>query len=158
MAGVGTNLNYTATSPNDVLCKPSKETPHPARDAIARDESGLAVFEMIRWRQHDHAVTLCAFDLLEVDAEDLRREPIEERSRVLKKLVHNSHPGIPPLNRHFAVAAALVYKRACALSGEGVVSKRRASPHRSGRVNQWLRINNLIAPAVKREAEKDWGR
>ena len=106
MAGVGANLNYTSTSPNDVLCKPSKETPHPARDVTARDEGGLAVFEMIRWWQHDHAVMLCAFDLLEVDAEDLHREPIEEASRVLKKLVHNSHPGIPP-NRHFAVAAAL---------------------------------------------------
>ena len=32
---------------------------------------------MIRWRQRDNAVTLCAFDLLELDGEDLRHEPIE---------------------------------------------------------------------------------
>jgi len=75
MADVETNLNYTATLPNDVLCKPSKEIPRAARGC-----------------------------------------------------------------------------------GEGIVSKRRASPYRSGRVDHWLKINNLIAPAVKREAEEDWGR
>jgi ATP-dependent DNA ligase len=48
-------------------------------EAIACDERDLSVFEMIRWRQHDNAVTLCAFDLLELDGEDLRREPIEVR-------------------------------------------------------------------------------
>jgi bifunctional non-homologous end joining protein LigD len=42
-------------------------------EAIACDERGLSVFDMIRWRQHDAAVTLCAFDLLELDGEDLRR-------------------------------------------------------------------------------------
>ena len=39
-------------------------------EAIACDERGLSVFDMIRWRQHDNAVTLCAFDLLELDGED----------------------------------------------------------------------------------------
>jgi len=52
-------------------------------EAIACDHNGLAVFEMIRWRRYDHAVTLCAFDLLELDGTDIRREPIEERKRLL---------------------------------------------------------------------------
>ena len=45
-------------------------------EAIACDESGLSVFELIRGWRHDHAVTLCAFDLLELNGEDLRRLPI----------------------------------------------------------------------------------
>ena len=53
-------------------------------EAIACDERGLSVFDMIRWRQHDNAVTLCAFDLLELDGEDLRREPIEVRKATLR--------------------------------------------------------------------------
>jgi bifunctional non-homologous end joining protein LigD len=32
-------------------------------EAIACDANGLSVFEMIRWRQHDAAVSLCAFGL-----------------------------------------------------------------------------------------------
>jgi bifunctional non-homologous end joining protein LigD len=35
-------------------------------EAIACEKNGLSVFEMIRWRQHDNGVTLCAFDLLEL--------------------------------------------------------------------------------------------
>ena len=38
---------------------------------------------MIRWRQHDWSVTLCACDLLELDGEDMRRKGIEERRRLL---------------------------------------------------------------------------
>ena len=43
------------------------------------------------------------------------------------------------------------------LGCEGIVSKRLGSPYRSGRVNDWLKIKNPKAPAVKREAEEDWG-
>ena len=42
-------------------------------EAIAVDENGLSVFDLIRYRRQDHAVTLCAFDLLELDGENLRR-------------------------------------------------------------------------------------
>ena len=41
-------------------------------EAIAVDENGLSVFDLIRYRRQDHAVTLCASDLLELDGEDLR--------------------------------------------------------------------------------------
>ena len=41
---------------------------------------------------------------------------------------------------------------------EGVVSKRLGSLYRSGRSAHWVKIKNPNAPAVKREAEEDWGR
>ena len=44
---------------------------------VCGDESGLAVFDLIRGYRHDAAAVLCAFDLLELDGEDLRRMPIE---------------------------------------------------------------------------------
>jgi ATP-dependent DNA ligase len=37
-------------------------------------------------------------------------------------------------------------------------SKRLGSRYRSGRSNDWLKMKNPNAPAVKREAEEDWGR
>jgi ATP-dependent DNA ligase len=39
----------------------------------------LAVFERIRYRRADESVFSYAFDLLELDGRDLRREPIETR-------------------------------------------------------------------------------
>jgi hypothetical protein len=41
---------------------------------------------------------------------------------------------------------------------EGIVSKRKDSPYRSGRSPHWIKSKNPTAPAVKREAEEDWGR
>jgi bifunctional non-homologous end joining protein LigD len=47
---------------------------------------------------------------------------------------------------------------ACKLGLEGIVSKRLGSPYRSGRSRHWVKSKNPTAPAVKREAEEDWGR
>jgi bifunctional non-homologous end joining protein LigD len=122
-------------------------------EAIACDERGLSVFEMIRWRHHDDAVTLCAFDLLELDGEDLRREPIEVRKATLKGLLRRARSGIA-FNRHFEVDGTVVYEQACALGCEGIVSKRLGSPYRPGRSDCWVKIKNPKAPAVTREAEE----
>jgi ATP-dependent DNA ligase len=46
----------------------------------------------------------------------------------------------------------------CKMGLEGIVSKRLGSPYRSGRSPDWLKMKNADAPAVKREAEEDWGR
>jgi bifunctional non-homologous end joining protein LigD len=54
-------------------------------EAVVCDESGLAVFDLIRGYRHDTAAVLCAFDLLELDGEDLRRMPIEERKGTLAR-------------------------------------------------------------------------
>jgi ATP-dependent DNA ligase len=50
------------------------------------------------------------------------------------------------------------FRHACQLGLEGTVSKRKGSPYRSGRSPDWLKMKNWEAPAVKREAEEDWGR
>jgi ATP-dependent DNA ligase len=41
---------------------------------------------------------------------------------------------------------------------EGIVSRRKHSRYRSGRSRDWLKMKNPNAPAVKREAEQDWGK
>jgi hypothetical protein len=71
-------------------------------EAVVCDENGLAVFQLIGNFRHGNAATLCAFDLIEVNGEDLRREPIEDRKLALNKLLGQSHPGIA-YNRHFNV-------------------------------------------------------
>jgi bifunctional non-homologous end joining protein LigD len=56
-------------------------------EAVVCNERGLAAFDLIRGYRHDAAAVLCAFDLLELDGEDLRRTPIEERKRILAKVM-----------------------------------------------------------------------
>ena len=51
-----------------------------------------------------------------------------------------------------------VFAHACKMGLEGIVSKRKDSPYRSGRSPDWLKMKNPNAPAVKREGEEDWDR
>ena len=123
-------------------------------EAIVTDQNGLAVFDLIRGHRPTAAV-LCAFDLLELDGEDLRREPIETRKSTLKSLLRGKHAGIA-FNAHFIADGAIVYRQACVLGCEGIVSKRLGSPYRSGRADCWVKVKNPAAPAVTREAEEEW--
>ena len=61
-------------------------------------------------------------------------------------------------NECFEEDGAIVYREACRLGCEGIVSKRLGSSYRSGRFGHWIEVKNPEAPAVKREAEEDWGR
>ena len=125
-------------------------------EAIVVDERGLSVFDVLRYRLRDHAAVLCAFDLIELDGEDLRWQPLEYRKSMLADLLHNVRDGVA-FNQHFTGEGAIIFRHACALGCEGIVSKRLGSPYRSGRVDHWLKVKNPAAPAVQREAEEDWG-
>ena len=52
----------------------------------------------------------------------------------------------------------VVIQNARKLGLEGIVSKRLGSRYRSGRSPDWLKFKNPAAPAVKREAEEEWGK
>jgi bifunctional non-homologous end joining protein LigD len=113
---------------------------------------------VLRRRQNEAQAFLYAFDLLELDGTDLRREPIEVRKATLASILRNSRLGVR-LNEHLAHdSGPEVFAHACKLGLEGIVSKRLGSTYRSGRSKDWLKFKNPDAPAVKREAEEDWGK
>ena len=124
-------------------------------EAIACDENGLAVFNLLRYRRRDQAVVLCAFDLIGLDGHDMRRLPIEERRAALARLLRGEREGIA-FNEHYSGDGAIIYQHACALGCEGIVSKRLGLPYRAGRADCWVKVKNPAAPAVTREAEEDW--
>jgi hypothetical protein len=77
------------------------------------------------------------------------------RKHKLARLVRAPRPGIV-VNEHYDGDGDIVFKYACKLGCEGIVSKRLGSPYRSGRFTHWIKVENLKAPAVRREAEEDW--
>jgi ATP-dependent DNA ligase len=92
-------------------------------EAIVTNERGLAVFDLIRHQRHGDDAVLIAFDLIELDGEDLRRTPIEQRKRQLAKLVRRPQAGIV-LNEVFEGDGDILFAHACKLGCEGIVSKR----------------------------------
>jgi bifunctional non-homologous end joining protein LigD len=87
----------------------------------------------------------------------LRPEPIERRKAALAKLIRRPKTGLV-LNEHIDEPSDVVFRHACKLGLEGIVSKRLGSPYRSGRTRSWIKSKNPKHPAVKREAEEEWGR
>ena len=63
-------------------------------EAVACDDNGLASFERIRYRQHDGDVFLYAFDLIELNGDDLRRDPLEVRKATLQNVLAKAGPGL----------------------------------------------------------------
>src|SRR5262249_13403704 len=127
-------------------------------EAVACDGDGMPVFDRLRYRRQDARVFLFAFDLLELNGQDLRRAPPGAPKRQLAMLLRNACLGLQ-LNEHLEHEdGAVVFRHACKMGLEGIVSKRLGSSYRSGRSADWLKTKNPDAPAVKREAEEDWGR
>jgi hypothetical protein len=59
---------------------------------------------------------------------------------ILANLLGHPHEGIA-FNEHYTGDGAIIYKHACALGCESIVSKRLA-PYRSGRTDCWVKVKN----------------
>jgi bifunctional non-homologous end joining protein LigD len=82
---------------------------------------------------------------------------VSEELRLLTRLLSKVGVGLQ-VNDHIVGPGDVVFRHACQLGFEGIVSKRLGSRYRSGRSPDWLKMKNPAAPAVKREAEEEWGR
>jgi hypothetical protein len=85
------------------------------------------------------APSLQAFDLLELNGEDFRPLPFAKRKAKLARLLATPHVGIV-LSEHTDEDGAMVFRQACAMGLEGIVSKRLAAPYRSGPSRDWLKV------------------
>jgi bifunctional non-homologous end joining protein LigD len=126
-------------------------------EAVACDDNGVASFDLIRYRRHDDSTFLYAFDLIELNGDDLRRDPLEVRKATLRSMLAKAGLGLR-FNEHIEGDGPTVFAHACKMGLEGIVSKRKDSMYRSGRSPDWLKMKNSDAPAVKREEEEDWGK
>jgi hypothetical protein len=86
----------------------------------------------------------------------------ESRSKVRKgtlaSILRKSRPGVRP-NEHLEHSEGdVVFRHACKMGLEGIVSKRLGSRYKSGRSPDWLKFKNPEAPAVNRESEEDWAK
>ena len=84
--------------------------------------------------------------------------PLAVRKATLASPLARAAPGLR-FNEHLNEQdGPLVFAHACKRGLEGIVSKRRNSPYRSGRSPDWIKSKNPDAPALRREAEEDWRR
>jgi bifunctional non-homologous end joining protein LigD len=126
-------------------------------EAVACDDNGVASFDLVRHQRANDRVFLYAFDLIELNGDDLRRDPLEVRKATLASVLAKAGPGIR-FNEHIEGDGPTVFAHACKMGLEGIVSKRKDSAYRSGRSPDWLKMKNPSAAAVTREAEEHCGK
>ena len=68
-------------------------------EVVCCDERGLTRFDVLRRRSNEAMAFLYAFDLLELDGQDLRREPLEVRKATLASILRKARHGVR-LNEH----------------------------------------------------------
>jgi ATP-dependent DNA ligase len=118
-------------------------------EAVVCGPDGVAVFDALHRRGTVFDAILYAFDLLERDGEDLRSRPLAERKARLAKLVGRSDRGIV-YNEHTDEDGAVVFRHACKMGLEGIVSKRLGAAYRSGPSRDWIKVKNPDSPAMIR--------
>jgi ATP-dependent DNA ligase len=106
-------------------------------------------FDRLWNRAHDEEARLCAFDLLELNGEDYRGQPLLDRKRRLRRLLSKPRDGLEYVE-HLEGDGAVIFEHACKLGLEGIVSKRWDMPYRAGPTKLWLKIKNPAHPAMLR--------
>jgi bifunctional non-homologous end joining protein LigD len=90
-------------------------------------------FEALYSRKHDDQVQLYAFDRLALDGDDLRQLPLSMRKANLGRLLARRPDGtfIAPFEQ--GEIGPDLFRAACRMGLEGLVSKRRDRAYRGGR-------------------------
>jgi bifunctional non-homologous end joining protein LigD len=115
-------------------------------EAVIEDENGVSNFSALQNALSDEHgrvaknAVFYAFDLLYLDGFDLRALPLDERKARLSALVPASKEHVLRLSEHIEADGAAMVRSACQLGLEGIISKRRDRPYRSGRSEDWLKI------------------
>jgi bifunctional non-homologous end joining protein LigD len=124
-------------------------------ESVVCRQDGVSDFDRLRasvGRLGSRDAFLYAFDLLEIDGEDLLPYEWNVRRATLRSLLKRARQGIR-LSEHLDGNGALALRHACFMGLEGIVAKRRNRPYKSGRSPDWVKVKNPDAPAATRIME-----
>jgi bifunctional non-homologous end joining protein LigD len=111
---------------------------------------GISDFNGLHSRRHDAEVEFYAFDMLVSDGEDLRKLPLTMRKTNLARLLARRVDGIHLAPFEQGEIGPDLFRHACLMGLEGLVSKHRDSFYRAGRFNRWVKVKNRSHPAFSR--------
>jgi bifunctional non-homologous end joining protein LigD len=122
-------------------------------EAVVLGVDGISDFNALHSGKHNHEVQLYAFDVLAMDGDDLRELPLSMRKASLARLLHRRPDGIFQITFEQGEIEPELFKHACMMGLEGLVSKRGDRPYRAGRSTDWIKIKNRTHPAMERVME-----
>jgi bifunctional non-homologous end joining protein LigD len=108
-------------------------------EVVAPAADGTTDFSVLQneLKGNSKKIVMVAFDLLYLDGYDLRKLRLLERKALLKKLVAKT---AIQFSESFELDGPEMFRHACKVGLEGVVSKVRDSRYPSERTNDWVKI------------------
>ena len=119
-------------------------------EAVLLGVDGISDFNALHSRKHDEEVQLYTFDILALDGEDLRPLPLSLRKTNLARLLARRANGIFVAPFEQGEIGPDLFRAACNMGLEGLVSKRVDRPYRGGRSPDWVKVKNRKHPAMER--------
>jgi ATP-dependent DNA ligase len=119
-------------------------------EAVVLNVDGSSDFNGLHSRKHDHEVQLYAFDILALGGDDLRSLPLHLRKQNLAQLLARRPDGITVAPFERGEIGPDLFRAACRMGLEGLVSKHRERPYRAGRSPHWVKVKNRTHPAFGR--------
>jgi bifunctional non-homologous end joining protein LigD len=137
-------LDWTRKFPSvaEAVAKLPADTALIDGELVSEDAKGISRFSLLQQDlkegRHDRMV-LYAFDLMHLNGADLQALPLAERRAALTKLIGRAR-GALRLSYSLTKPGPALFKQACEMGLEGIISKRAAAPYHSGRGRDWLKI------------------
>ena len=117
-------------------------------EVVVLDHTGRSSFSDLQaaFQNGKHAeLVYFAFDLLHLNGHNLRGLPLLKRKEILETLLAGAENGsVLRLCEHIQANGDLVFRKACELGAEGIVSKRISAPYISGRGSNWLKMKGNL--------------
>jgi ATP-dependent DNA ligase len=111
-------------------------------EAVILGVDGISDFNALHSGKHNDEVQLYAFDILALDGDDLRHLPLSMRKAHLSRLLVRRPDGIFTISFEQGEIGPDLFRAACDMGLEGLVSKRRDRPYRGGRSKDWVKVKN----------------
>jgi bifunctional non-homologous end joining protein LigD len=121
-------------------------------EAVVLGVDGISDFNALHSGKRNEEVQLCAFDVLAIDGEDIRRLPLSMRKTHLDRLLRGPPDGIFVNPFEVGAIGPDLFRTACDMGLEGLVSKRSDQPYRPGRSPHWIKVKNRTHHAFDRVA------
>jgi bifunctional non-homologous end joining protein LigD len=126
-------------------------------ETVVLGPDGVSDFAALHSGRHNEWAQLYAFDMLAGDGKDQRQLPLSLRKTNLARLLKRRIPGVFIAEYEQGEIGRHLFRVACSMGLEGIVSKRRDSAYTPGKCTHWVKTQNPAHPAYSRVRDQFLG-
>jgi len=119
-------------------------------EAVILGVDGISGFNALHSGKCNEEVQFYAFDILVEGDEDLRKLPLRLRKNKLERLLARRPDGIFVNQFERGEIGPDLFRAACRMGLEGIVSKHSERAYQAGRSRHWIKVKNRAHPAMER--------